>query len=270
MKQTLLILTTLGIATLADAQNATPSNNAVATKKWMITEDMIEGTWIGAWDGSWPVYYTISKRAKPAEGESKFVSTYHWVESSGDGFQHGDNPSPVSIVNGEVLLGNAFLEPVPDQPGVLLATGLWRSVRMTALYKAKPEDLQTSETEWRPLLEKHREGRRPVSRNESTAPLLLLDFSSRLQTPEERSKSGIDGVYVDQIDPGGSAEKAGMKVGDIVIKVNKQPLLRPKEIVFNLRNEKGEHPIPVTVWREKAEMDMQVIAKPRRGGPQKD
>ena len=75
-----------------------------------------------------------------------------------------------------------------------------------------------------------------------------------------------DGVLVRTVMKGSAAEKAGVKAGDVIFKVDDVKVATPPEISARLRAAHGK-PIPVVVMRERKEMSLTVEAPeaPRLG-----
>lgn len=75
-----------------------------------------------------------------------------------------------------------------------------------------------------------------------------------------------DGVLVRTVMKGSAAEKAGVKAGDVIFKVDEVKVATPAEISTRLRAAHGK-PIPVVLMRERKEMSLTVEAPeaPRLG-----
>jgi serine protease Do len=75
-----------------------------------------------------------------------------------------------------------------------------------------------------------------------------------------------DGVLVRTVMKGSAAEKAGVKAGDVIFKVDDVKVATPAEISARLRAAHGK-PIPVVLMRERKEMSLTVEASetPRLG-----
>jgi serine protease Do len=74
-----------------------------------------------------------------------------------------------------------------------------------------------------------------------------------------------DGVLVRTVMKGSPAEKAGVKAGDVIVRVNEGKVTTPAEISAHLRAAHGK-PVPVAVMREHKEISMTVDTEPRSGG----
>jgi serine protease Do len=74
-----------------------------------------------------------------------------------------------------------------------------------------------------------------------------------------------EGVLVRTVMKGSPAEKAGVKAGDVILRVDEAKVTTPAEISAHLRAARGK-PVPVAVMREHKEMNVTVDAEPRAGG----
>ena len=69
------------------------------------------------------------------------------------------------------------------------------------------------------------------------------------------------GVYVNELQPEGAAQAAGMKSGDVVIKVNGIKIKSVPELQEQIGSRNIGDDVSVTVWREGAEKDLLVKLK---------
>jgi serine protease Do len=74
-----------------------------------------------------------------------------------------------------------------------------------------------------------------------------------------------EGVLVRTVMKGSPAEKAGVKAGDVILRVDEAKVTTPAEISAHLRAARGK-PVPVAVMREHKEINLTVDAEPRSGG----
>jgi len=75
-----------------------------------------------------------------------------------------------------------------------------------------------------------------------------------------------EGVLVWQVAPGTSAEHAGLKAGDVVVKVNGTPVTNPREITGLVRSS-GKKMIVFSVVRNKKEITLNVEVSENRESP---
>jgi serine protease Do len=75
-----------------------------------------------------------------------------------------------------------------------------------------------------------------------------------------------EGVLVWEVAPGTPAEHAGLKAGDVVVKVNGTPVTNPREITSLVRMS-GKKMIVFTVVRNKKEMTLNAEMSDRRQSP---
>jgi serine protease Do len=70
------------------------------------------------------------------------------------------------------------------------------------------------------------------------------DFAAALGIPKNR------GSFIQSIEPGGPADKAGLKVGDVVMSVNGQPVTQDQSLSYLVNNLQPGTRVPLTVLRE--------------------
>jgi serine protease Do len=67
-----------------------------------------------------------------------------------------------------------------------------------------------------------------------------------------------EGVLVRSVTKGSAAEKAGLKAGDVIVKVDKADVATPREVSAAVRRLGKEKSVPLTVVREKKEITLAV------------
>jgi serine protease Do len=67
-----------------------------------------------------------------------------------------------------------------------------------------------------------------------------------------------EGVLVRSVLSNSAAEKAGMRAGDVIVKVDGEPVSTPREISGVLRAARSKHTFPVTIMRDKKELTLTV------------
>jgi serine protease Do len=67
-----------------------------------------------------------------------------------------------------------------------------------------------------------------------------------------------EGVLVRSVDKDSPAEKAGVRAGDVVLKVDGQRVSRPRDVTDELRNSWDKKTVPMVVMRNKKEMTLNV------------
>jgi S1-C subfamily serine protease len=70
-----------------------------------------------------------------------------------------------------------------------------------------------------------------------------------------------EGVLIRNIGKGTAAEKAGLKVGDVLTKVDSNAVATPRQITSTIRSLKEKRTFPVVVVREKREMTVSVTVE---------
>lgn len=98
-----------------------------------------------------------------------------------------------------------------------------------------------------------KDGKRQVF--EGDGPLMrrgYLGISLTELTPELRSHFGVpeaDGVMVSKVEPGSPAEKAGVKVGDILTSVDGQAIKTSWDVMAKVRRLEDGNQVPLEIWR---------------------
>jgi membrane-associated protease RseP (regulator of RpoE activity) len=75
----------------------------------------------------------------------------------------------------------------------------------------------------------------------------LLDL-----TPELRTHFGVpedSGVMVSKVEPGSPAEKAGIKVGDVLTLIDGKPMKSTWDVMGKMRTYDNNQQVPVEIWR---------------------
>ena len=78
------------------------------------------------------------------------------------------------------------------------------------------------------------------------------------------SASSISGVRLGAINPGSPAEKAGLKVGDIIVKLGTVGIKNPEDFIVALKSTTPSRPVEVIYLRQGKESRTQVSLEPRR------
>jgi serine protease Do len=97
-------------------------------------------------------------------------------------------------------------------------------------------------------------------------PMLGIEGESLGQEPQLADFFGVkDGVLVKTVIKSSAAEKAGMKAGDIITKVDDSKVASTREITSALRANRSKRTFTVTVVRNKKEMPVTVTLEDRGG-----
>ncbi|MCH2043996.1 MAG: Do family serine endopeptidase [Saprospiraceae bacterium] len=78
---------------------------------------------------------------------------------------------------------------------------------------------------------------------------------------EELGLSSLDGVYLDQINSGSSAEKAGLESGDIILYVNDIKVQSSPELQEQIARYRPGNAIKLRVLRDSKEMEVEVVLR---------
>jgi serine protease Do len=73
-----------------------------------------------------------------------------------------------------------------------------------------------------------------------------------------------EGVLIRSVNKGSAAEKAGLKAGDVILKIDEAKVTTPREITSAIRNLKDKQTFPVTVSRNHKEMSVSVTVEADR------
>lgn len=103
-------------------------------------------------------------------------------------------------------------------------------------------------------------------------PARRLGVEAEPLTPQLAEFFGVkNGVLVRSVNKGSPAEKAGMKAGDVITKVNGEEVATAGEVSRALRDVEPNKTVPLTVVRNRSEMALQVTfetpEEPAFGGP---
>ena len=99
----------------------------------------------------------------------------------------------------------------------------------------------------------------PIPRFEYQSPMLGILGESLGQEPQFADFFGVkNGVLVKSVVKDSAAEKAGLKAGDVITKIDSTPVNSTQEITRALRNLHGKTSITVTIVRSRKEMPVTV------------
>lgn len=99
----------------------------------------------------------------------------------------------------------------------------------------------------------------------------IVGFEGEALNPQLAEFFGVkEGVLVRFVNPKTPAERAGLKAGDVVVKVNGTPVTSPREITGLVMRSNRKKPISFTVVRNKKEISLNVeIAEDRSAPPER-
>lgn len=100
----------------------------------------------------------------------------------------------------------------------------------------------------------------------------VVGFEGEALNPQLAEFFGVkEGVLVRFVTAKTPAERAGLKAGDVVVKVNGTPVTNPREISGLVRASRNKKAIAFTVVRDKKEISLNVeIAEDRTGAPERE
>lgn len=87
----------------------------------------------------------------------------------------------------------------------------------------------------------------------------MLGIESEALNPQLAEFFGVkEGVLVRSVAANSTAQKAGFKAGDVIIKVDGQPVVTPKEVSTILQSARAKKTFPITVVRHQKEVVLSV------------
>jgi len=87
----------------------------------------------------------------------------------------------------------------------------------------------------------------------------MLGIESEALNPQLAEFFGVkEGVLVRSVTANSTAQKAGFKAGDVIIKVDGQPVVTPKEVSNILQSARAKKTFPITVVRHQKEVVLNV------------
>jgi len=99
------------------------------------------------------------------------------------------------------------------------------------------------------------------------SPMLGINGESLAQQEQFAEFLGVkDGVLVKSVVKDSAAEKAGIKAGDVIVKVDDSKVVSTREITSILRSVRSKKTVTVTVVRNKKEMPITVTIETSTGG----
>jgi len=158
-------------------------------------------------------------------------------------------------------------------PGAKVNMTIWRNSAkqtVTATLEQRPPDFmpfddpQVSDAPIPPMPTVPFSGGTPFPPMPANSP--MVGFEGQSLTPQLAAYFGVkDGVLVDSVLPGTPAERAGLKAGDVVTKVNGTPVMSTHEITGVVRAS-GKKALTFTVVRNKKEIRLNVEIASRDSG----
>jgi serine protease Do len=88
----------------------------------------------------------------------------------------------------------------------------------------------------------------PRASGAGPAGMFLAPLDPSLRTRLQVPPSLQTGVVVSRVQPGSPASEAGLRLGDVIIEVNRQPVTSAERLAQAW--EKGDQPLALLVWRE--------------------
>jgi serine protease Do len=102
-----------------------------------------------------------------------------------------------------------------------------------------------------------------ISTGKVTRGAIGVSFNARAK-PELLKAYGADsGVFVEQVTPGGPAEKAGVKAGDIIVAFRQKPVLNGDDMLAKVQDAPVGSKCDITVLREGKKIDLVLVIADR-------
>jgi serine protease Do len=96
----------------------------------------------------------------------------------------------------------------------------------------------------------------------------MLGIESEALNPQLAEFFGVkEGVLVRSVTANSTAQKAGFKAGDVIIKVDGQPVVTPKEVSTILQSARAKKTFPITVVRHQKEVVLSVTLEENSSWP---
>ena len=100
------------------------------------------------------------------------------------------------------------------------------------------------------------------------SPMLGIEGEALGQEQQLADFFGVkDGVLVKAVTHNSAADKAGIKAGDVIVKVDGNHVANSRDITTTLRSIRGKNTVTVTVMRNRKEMDLPVTLEAAVGSP---
>ena len=97
-----------------------------------------------------------------------------------------------------------------------------------------------------------------------------LGVEAESLSPQLAGYFGVkDGVLIRSVLEDSPAQKAGLKAGDVIVKVGDEKVTTPREVSSTIRSMESKETVPVTIMRDRKEMTVNVALdgdKPAKGG----
>ena len=96
----------------------------------------------------------------------------------------------------------------------------------------------------------------------------VLGIESEALNPQLAEFFGVkEGVLVRSVSANSIGEKAGFKAGDVIIKVDGQKVVSPKEISSILQESRAKKTLPITVIRHQKELVLNITLEENSSWP---
>jgi serine protease Do len=160
--------------------------------------------------------------------------------------------------NGSVQTLSATVEAQKHPQAFTYGNGGWQAV--------DPERLRNLQEQLRGLHMQEMPGM-PGMALPTNTPMLGIMGEPLGQEKQLAEYFGVeDGVLVKSVNAGGAAEKAGIKAGDVILKVDDAHISSTRDITMALRGARSKKTVTVIVMRNRKEMPISVTIDPPAAG----
>lgn len=88
----------------------------------------------------------------------------------------------------------------------------------------------------------------------------MVGIEAESLTPQLAGFFGVkEGVLVRSVSSASPAEKAGMRAGDVIVRVDGKSVASPSDVTRGLRSAGENKTVPLTIVREKREMEINLV-----------
>lgn len=101
-----------------------------------------------------------------------------------------------------------------------------------------------------------------------TAGRVVVGIGVRDLTPIDLQRSGgadLRGAYIGIVMPGSPAERVGIRIGDVVLMANRQPIMRAQDLQLLISTQQGGSVLELTVQRAGQILQVPVKARQESG-----
>ncbi len=163
-------------------------------------------------------------------GDLEYIQTYAQINP-------GNSGGPLINLNGEVLGITSFIEIAPHSPGFAIPANYAKKIVSSIIADGR------------------------VKRPAVGIYLLPSSYVNNAYNNSETNDEALEGVYVKEIMEGGPSDKAGIKAGDMIVKVNGNKINNPLEFTHLIRSNPVNTNFAVELYRGKNKKSLNLISE---------